>query len=185
MVAGAALVLKISLARTFRWLTTPWLGCARLSAIRNSAVSRGKHQKTYQLSWLLGSNGGERDTFYRPHLYPPSVTHREPAGYFFDNTVPAMSALLGTDVSRNTLSWSRAAGGIISTTSDMTRWERVLYTGRLLPAQQQTELTSLVSMQTGQPMSRPRRPIRAGSAWASPRPPPRSSAPFGSTRGKR
>jgi D-alanyl-D-alanine carboxypeptidase len=95
---------------------------------------------------------GLRDTFYRPHLYPPAVTDREPAGYFFDNTVPALSALLGTDVSRDTLSWARAAGGIISTTSDMARWERALYTGRLLPAEQQAALTSLVSMQTGQPI---------------------------------
>jgi D-alanyl-D-alanine carboxypeptidase len=95
---------------------------------------------------------GLRDTFYRPHLYPPSVTGREPAGYFFDDTVAPMSGLLGTDVSRNTLSWARGAGGIISTTSDMTRWERALYTGRLLPAEQQAELESLVSMQTGQPI---------------------------------
>ena len=34
----------------------------------------------------------------------------------------------------------------------MTRWERALYAGRLLPAEQQAELTSLVSMQTGQPI---------------------------------
>jgi D-alanyl-D-alanine carboxypeptidase len=66
--------------------------------------------------------------------------------------VAPMSGLLGTDVSRNTLSWARAAGGIISTTSDMSRWERALYTGRLLPAEQQAELESLVSMQTGQPI---------------------------------
>ena len=95
---------------------------------------------------------GLSNLYYRPHVYPLSVTSREPAGYFFDDTVAPMSGLLGTDVSRNTLSWSRAAGGIISTTSDMTRWERALYTGRLLPAEQQAELESLVSMQTGQPI---------------------------------
>ena len=31
----------------------------------------------------------------------------------------------------------------------MTRWERALYGGRLLPAQQQAELESLVSLKTG------------------------------------
>src|SRR3954452_9712111 len=95
---------------------------------------------------------GLRDTFYRPHLYPPSVTSREPAGYFFNDTVPELSTLVGTDVSGDTLSWGQAAGGIISTTSDVTRWERALYSGRLLPAEQQAELASLVSISTGQPI---------------------------------
>jgi D-alanyl-D-alanine carboxypeptidase len=93
-----------------------------------------------------------QDLHYRSHLYPPSVTHREPAGYFFDDRVPALSGLIGRDVSRDTLSWGRATGGIIGTTSDMTRWERALYTGRLLPPAQQVELTSLVSTQTGRPI---------------------------------
>jgi len=34
----------------------------------------------------------------------------------------------------------------------MTRWERALYSGRLLPPEQQAELTSLVSTQTGEPI---------------------------------
>jgi D-alanyl-D-alanine carboxypeptidase len=89
------------------------------------------------------------DLYYRPHLYPASVVSREPAGYFFVDQVPA---LVGRDVSRDTLSWGRAAGGILGTTSDMTRWERALYTGRLLPPVQQDELMSLVSTQTGQPI---------------------------------
>jgi D-alanyl-D-alanine carboxypeptidase len=93
-----------------------------------------------------------RDLYYREHLYPQSVTQREPAGYFFDDRDPGLSALVGRDVSRDTLSWARGAGGIISTTSDMTRWERALYSGRLLPPEQQAELTSLVSTQTGEPI---------------------------------
>jgi hypothetical protein len=46
-----------------------------------------------------------------------------------------------------------AAGGIVATTRDMTIWERALYGGRLLPPKQQTELESLVSEQTGQPIT--------------------------------
>src|SRR5688572_8328618 len=50
---------------------------------------------------------GLRDTFYRPHLYPPAVTDREPAGYFFNDQMseqmPGLSGLLGRDVSRDTL----------------------------------------------------------------------------------
>ncbi|MCW2618219.1 MAG: (Serine-type) D-alanyl-D-alanine carboxypeptidase, partial [Modestobacter sp.] len=62
--------------------------------------------------------------------------------------------MVGRDVSRDTLSWARGAGGILSTTGDMTRWERALCSGRLLPAEQQAELTSLVSARTGQPIDR-------------------------------
>jgi D-alanyl-D-alanine carboxypeptidase len=92
------------------------------------------------------------DTYYRAHLYPPAVTSREPAGYFFDDQVPGWSGLVGRDASRDTLSWGRAAGGIMSTTSDLTLWERALYAVRLLPPRQQAELTSLVSTATGQPI---------------------------------
>jgi D-alanyl-D-alanine carboxypeptidase len=95
---------------------------------------------------------GLRDLDYRAHVYPSSVTSREPAGYFFDDGDTDLSALVGSDVSRDTLSWARGAGGIISTTSDMIRWERALYSGRLLPPEQQAELTSLVSTQTGEPI---------------------------------
>ena len=46
----------------------------------------------------------------------------------------------GDDVRRDTLSWARGVGGILSTTHDMTVWERALYTGQLLPPEQQAEL---------------------------------------------
>ncbi len=95
---------------------------------------------------------GLRDLYYRPDVYPARVTSREPAGYFFNSQFP-LTQLLGRDVSRDTLSWARAAGAIISTTSDMTRWERALYGGHLLPPQQQAELESLVSTRTGQPIA--------------------------------
>jgi D-alanyl-D-alanine carboxypeptidase len=93
-----------------------------------------------------------RDLYYREHLYPASVTERQPAGYFFDAREPGWSGLVGRDVSRDTLSWGRGAGGMIGTTNDLARWARALYTGRLLPPQQQAELTSLVSTATGQPI---------------------------------
>ena len=95
---------------------------------------------------------GLRDMFYRPSFYPPQVTAREPAGYYFDATVPVLASLVGRDASRFTMSWTRGAGGIISTTHDMTVWERALYGGALLPATQQAELMSLVSEDTGQPI---------------------------------
>ena len=94
------------------------------------------------------------DLWYRTDVYPRDVTAREPAGYFFNDQLPVFSRLVGRDVSRDTLSWARGAGGIISTTRDMTRWERAMYDGRLLPAKQQAELLSLVSTRTGKPIKR-------------------------------
>ena len=93
-----------------------------------------------------------RNLYFRPDHYPARVTKREPAGYFFNRQIPALSGLFRRDVSRTTLSWTRGAGGIISTTRDMTVWERAMYHGRLLPRHQQTELRSLVSTKTGRPI---------------------------------
>ena len=94
-----------------------------------------------------------RNLFYRPDVYPRSVTAREPAGYYAGTAgTPALAGLVGRDVSRDTLSWARGAGGIISTTGDMTRWERAMYGGSLLPPKQQAELLSLVSTRTGRPI---------------------------------
>ena len=93
-----------------------------------------------------------RNLHFRPARYPARVTRREPAGYFFNRQIPDLSRLLGRDVSRTTLSWTRGAGGIISTTHDMTVWEQAMYHGRLLPGHQQRELRSLVSSKTGKPI---------------------------------
>jgi D-alanyl-D-alanine carboxypeptidase len=54
---------------------------------------------------------GLRDLYYRAHLYPPWVTSREPAGYFFDERMPELAALVGRDVSRDTLSWGGEPAG--------------------------------------------------------------------------
>jgi D-alanyl-D-alanine carboxypeptidase len=92
------------------------------------------------------------DTHYRPNLYPEWITDREPAGYYTRTADPGLAPLRGQDVSRYSLSWARGAGAILATTADMTRWERALYEGELLPPQQQDELESLVSTATGEPI---------------------------------
>jgi D-alanyl-D-alanine carboxypeptidase len=97
---------------------------------------------------------GLRDLHYRPHLYPPRLTDRQPASYFFAGYLPEMASLMGQDVSHDTLSWARGAGGILATTRAMTVWERTLYGGDLLPAPQRAELFSLVSTATGLPIQR-------------------------------
>jgi D-alanyl-D-alanine carboxypeptidase len=105
-----------------------------------------------QLSARLLEPLGLEDTYYRSHLYSAQVTARLPAGYYTRTGEPELSPLAGRDVSRDSLSWARGAGGVLSTTADMTWWARVLYEGWLLPPQQQAELLSLVSTATGEPI---------------------------------
>lgn len=94
------------------------------------------------------------DLFYRANVYPRSVIARMPAGYFFVDTVKPFAKLLGTNVNDLGLSWTQAAGGIVSSTDDLTKWTRALYGGGLLPPPQQRELESLVSVKTGRPIAR-------------------------------
>jgi D-alanyl-D-alanine carboxypeptidase len=94
---------------------------------------------------------------YRTRPYPRGFTDRLPAGYFFDTTNSPLAPLLGRDLRRFNLSYARAAGGIVSSLKDATKWERALYRGRMLPSKQQRELESLVSQETGKPIKRPTR----------------------------
>jgi D-alanyl-D-alanine carboxypeptidase len=95
---------------------------------------------------------GLKDLFFSATRYPRAVTDRLPAGYFFDSSVPHMTSQLGKDQRRRPLSWVQGAGGIVSSLQDMTKWDRALYRGRLLPRKQQRELKSLVSAKTGRPI---------------------------------
>ena len=105
-----------------------------------------------QLSARLLGPLGLRDTHYRSHRHPAGIADRQPAGYYSRTIVPEFVPLEGRDVSQASLSWARGAGGILSTTADITSWARLLYAGWLLPPQQQAELLSLVSTATGEPI---------------------------------
>ena len=74
-----------------------------------------------------------------------------PAGYFY---MPGAPPLLGKPMPRLAISWTQAAGGIVSSLRDMTTWERALYQGQELPPAQQRQLEGLVSEITGKPIHR-------------------------------
>jgi D-alanyl-D-alanine carboxypeptidase len=79
------------------------------------------------------------------------VRDRVVDGYFASNDADnkGLAPIYDKNVRDYTLSWTQGAGGIISTPADVTRWARALYSGALLPAKQQAQLTTLVSTESG------------------------------------
>ena len=95
---------------------------------------------------------GLRTTCLAPYTCPAADAGRMPTGYFY--IAGEVPSLIGKPMPPLALTWAQAAGGIVSSLADMTTWDRDLYRGRLLPARQQQQLESLVSMATGQPIPR-------------------------------
>lgn len=108
----------------------------------------------HQLQERIAKPLGLRSLSYRPTPYPRAVSDRIPGGYFFTPETPEMKPLLGHDLRRFNLSYAAGAGGIVSSLADLSKWERALYAGRMLPGKQQGELESLVSQKTGEPVKR-------------------------------
>lgn len=104
-----------------------------------------------------------RDTFYASWAVPPWVIGRMPSGYFENPSCSLyrpgcragpLAPLDGLDMRDADLSWTGAAGGIISTPHDLARWVRGLFGGRVLPPRQLAEMQQLVSTRTGRPLAR-------------------------------
>ena len=55
------------------------------------------------------------NTFYLPDVSPPAVASRMVAGYYFnhDTASAGLAPLLGRDVRPFSISWTRAAGGMV------------------------------------------------------------------------
>jgi D-alanyl-D-alanine carboxypeptidase len=102
------------------------------------------------------SDIGLNDTYYSGTQYPRDVLDRTVSGYFFSHAADAFgfARMFGRDVRDDSVSWMQAAGAIVSTPEDLTRWARALYTGPMLAPKQRAELFSLVSQKTGKPIAR-------------------------------
>ena len=98
---------------------------------------------------------GLHNTYYNADIYPAAVQDQMVSGYFY-NSGPGnegLASLLGRDQKPLSTSWAQAAGGVVSSPSDMTRWLRALYQGTVLASAQRSELESLVSQSTGAPIA--------------------------------
>src|SRR5262249_38949300 len=104
------------------------------------------------------------ETYYRPQVPPKRVLDAMASGYDDSHlcesiglTPPCaqfpLDDLLGEDLKTINLSAFGAAGGIVSSLPDVTSWVRALFGDQLLPLQQRTELFSLVSDISGQPIA--------------------------------
>jgi D-alanyl-D-alanine carboxypeptidase len=96
-----------------------------------------------------------RNAYYYPHALPTVIRKRLVAGYFYSNDPDnaGLQPIYNHDVADYTLSWTQAAGGIVATPADVTRWAQALYSGELLPAAQHREMMTLVSQKTGKPIA--------------------------------
>lgn len=94
---------------------------------------------------------GLADTFYPIPQATPDIQQRMAQGYNYnqyDN--PAM---IGKDVSDNSLSWAAAAGGMVATSADVVKWVKTLFMDNtILNNKQKEQLTTLISTETGEPI---------------------------------
>lgn len=81
-----------------------------------------------------------------------AIKERRVHGYYYDDAAKA-----NVDVIDNDLSWAGAAGAIVANTEDVAHWVQLLYHGMLLRPEYReqalNEMTSIVSMKTGLPIT--------------------------------
>ncbi len=111
---------------------------------------------------------GLHDTFYAdgPHPGPAAagpVLSRAPRALFLLEDcldyqpkpchASTVAPLVGKDMRTQNRSWAGAAGAIVSNPRDLALWIRALFGGRVIPAEQLAEMTTLVSNKTGAPLA--------------------------------
>lgn len=126
-----------------------------LSQLIVERVTGNSYAAEIRRRFLTNPSIGLTSTYYEPNLYPADVTDRMVSGYFYstDSDNAGLEPLYGKDMRDLGLSWAQAAGGIVSTPEDVTRWCRALYEGPVLAPKQRKELMTLVSQKSGKPLA--------------------------------
>lgn len=102
---------------------------------------------------ILNPNNDLKNTFYPAGPEAAAQQNLRVHGYFYDEKTKKI-----VDTFTNDLSWAGAAGAILANTDNVVRWVQLLYHGTLINPQYReralTELESLVSLKTGQPIAK-------------------------------
>ena len=117
----------------------------------------------HQLRQRIFKPLGMHDSFYDSWRLPHSVIARMASGYFENPTcseyrpecsVGPLAPLAGKDMRKADVSWTGAAGGIVSTPRDLARWIRGIFGGQVVPSAQLAQMKQLVSTKSGKPIER-------------------------------
>jgi len=98
-------------------------------------------------------------TYYLPYQYPTNIINRMAHGYAYIDGGFSPPILSGSDMTYANMSAAGASGALVSNSKDVTRWVRLLFTGKILPTFQYNELLSVVCQGTdntcrpGEPLS--------------------------------
>jgi D-alanyl-D-alanine carboxypeptidase len=103
---------------------------------------------------FLGLANGLPMTAYVATVPSADLQARMVSGYFWGKSkdLAPMKPLLGMDARAQDMSWAGAAGALVSTPEDVTRWARKLYQSPILAEKERRELMSRVSEKTGDPV---------------------------------
>ncbi|MGR8932931.1 MAG: serine hydrolase domain-containing protein [Gammaproteobacteria bacterium] len=93
------------------------------------------------------------DTYYPVPTIDSIVIKNLASGYNYNQYDDPVR--VGVDMRNNNLTWAGAAGGIVSNSQDIIKWVNALFVGNnILDSEQKKKLKSLVSLSTGEPISR-------------------------------
>jgi D-alanyl-D-alanine carboxypeptidase len=83
-------------------------------------------------------------TFYLPYEYPKNITNRMAHGYVYKGGGFSPPMRSGDDVTGFNMSAAGPSGALVSNSSDITKWVRILFSNTILPAAQMDELLTAV-----------------------------------------
>jgi D-alanyl-D-alanine carboxypeptidase len=86
------------------------------------------------------------NTFYLPYNYPKSIRKRMAHGYVEEGGDFSPFMKSGMDMTDFNMSAAGPSGALVSNSIDVSRWVALVFTKRILPAQQMQELLSAVCM---------------------------------------
>jgi D-alanyl-D-alanine carboxypeptidase len=84
------------------------------------------------------------NTYYVSNEYPEYITQRIASGYAYSDGGFFSSINSGTDMTKFNLSAAGPGGALVSNSEDITRWIRLLFTGKILPPYQLNEMLTAV-----------------------------------------